>query len=471
MAKIFISIENGKKVVGESAKFKNLNLHISKNEIYGIVCSSAYEADNLIKILSGKAELDEAYIRIENKRLLPGEAAERLRRISGVMDSENRIVSQLSLSSNVFLVREKMGTFIAKDAKLDASLDLLFKKFDVPISPRKKAGTLTNLERCIVELLRLYSRGIELIIIDQRINVFTTKENKLFYEFLKKLKEYASVIVFENDPYLLSKYADDFLLVENFRTLYEMENLDDDILKLAKAVSFKKPDIPNVDLKKGEERVFTFENINTEYITDFNADVVAGEIYTIRCENENAFADLLDIIKGYGVPLSGKMNLCGEPYAPKGIQYAVRMGVTFIEPNKEVSENLFPNMSVYDNYCIGRHRKTPFLWLKPRYKKVLEKEINTGIGRNVTTESINSMSVLEHQKLVFMKWRLVNPKVIFCINPFTTLDAYMNGNMKEYISNYSAKGIAVIIISQNKYNLYYPSSRVVSVNARRMRDD
>ncbi len=56
--------------------------------------------------------------------------------------------------------------------------------------------------------------------------------------------------------------------------------------------------------------------------------------------------------------------------------------------------------------------------------------------------------MIEAQKLLYLRWLLYSPEIVVCVEPFKSVDVYLEKNAVEMIMEMSRKGIAVIVLTQ-----------------------
>src|SRR5687768_7959296 len=90
----------------------------------------------------------------------------------------------------------------------------------------------------------------------------------------------------------------------------------------------------------------------THALRGVSLDLRAGEVLALIGENGAGKSTLMKVLSGAHAPDEGRMELAGQPYAPRGPQGARSAGVAMIYQEL----NLAPDLSVAENVMLGQDR-------------------------------------------------------------------------------------------------------------------
>ena len=188
-----------------------------------------------------------------------------------------------------------------------------------------------------------------------------------------------------------------------------------------------------------------------------------GKIVKILYLDDSSFTHIIELLKGIRKPLSGQIIVSDkEEYRISNVHQSVNKGVCFIEESP--SENMiFQNMSILDNLCLSLGKKVRGLWRKKRYTKSVEKLVSRFISADITKVKLSSLSHVELQQLIYLKWLLYAPSVVICIKPFTEVDIQLRETTINMIEMLSQRGIAVIIFTSNISETYWVEGDTVYI--------
>lgn len=66
-------------------------------------------------------------------------------------------------------------------------------------------------------------------------------------------------------------------------------------------------------------------------------------------------------------------------------------------------------------------------------------------------------------QIVYQRWALVNPEVLFCFQPFLRLDAITRAQVESILLEYSLSGMSIVINSANIEDILTICDRVLIV--------
>src|SRR3954471_5785141 len=95
-------------------------------------------------------------------------------------------------------------------------------------------------------------------------------------------------------------------------------------------------------------------------LRDINLHLRKGEVLGLLGDNGAGKSTLMKIICGFQKPDEGSMSLRGEPYEPRSVDQARRLGIDAVHQDLALADEL----SVYHNMFLTReplHRPLPFL--------------------------------------------------------------------------------------------------------------
>jgi ABC-type sugar transport system ATPase subunit len=108
--------------------------------------------------------------------------------------------------------------------------------------------------------------------------------------------------------------------------------------------------------------------------------------------------------------------------------------------------------------------KVKGLWLYKKYKRSIMKHLEPIFGMEILQSRMQKLEPVVLQQLAYSKWLLYLPKVIICKKPYSAVDVHMRQVTEELIRTYTAKGIAVIILTSNTNEAYAMGGRIVQLN-------
>ena len=193
--------------------------------------------------------------------------------------------------------------------------------------------------------------------------------------------------------------------------------------------------------------VLQFDRLATEKTRDINLTLHAGEVIAVFSKNHEVEQAFYQAISGVQNPIGGRILIDGIPVSAKNRAARIKQGVLSIE-NRSSGSYSFENMSVFDNYCLPKGLQIPEIWRSFRYRRFLRAQIDLIFGRSISYKSMQALSPMEVQTLKFKSCLLTHPKILVCLNPFSSVDMQMSIKAHQLIQEIANSGTAVLLLSQ-----------------------
>ena len=193
-----LRVENVAKRFGPVTALRDINLHLRKGEVLGLLGDNGAGKSTLIKIISGFQKPDEGRI------MLRGEEVE-LKSVDHARSlgidcvyQDLALVNELSVFQNMFLRREKVKKpipFLANKAmKQDtrAALDDIgvnIPRIDVPVA------RLSGGQRQAIAVARTVTSDAEIILLDEPLAAMGAKEGAMILDLVARLREEGRVSI------------------------------------------------------------------------------------------------------------------------------------------------------------------------------------------------------------------------------------------------------------------------------------
>lgn len=459
----YLRIENGIKTEGRVELLHSIYLQLFQGKTAGMVSGNFFEVDSLIDILTGEDAFSYGRIYYKGELVSLYGSLDCLRGKLTVLNQDRQLVDNLSIAENIFMVQAKPKECAFSNDALNRKAQVVLEQFEIEVDVFKPVITLSNVERSQIELIKAYVCGIEMVIIDQRIDAFMEEEITRIFQLVEKLKaQGVSFVLVDNLLPQVLRYADTLTLFNRGKTIRVLNRQEFEEEKIYSFFTYRYFDKPvsgwSAEEDEVRDEIFRMEGIRSASLRDVSFCLRRGEIVSILCEERKGLEEFVEIMKGELTPCGGKMLLGGRRYEPRDMCRAVRQGVCFIE-NNPIKNNLFYNMDTFTNLYLVKGTKVRSVWWRKRFQKSIRAYIEKVFNEDISRVPIGMLSTQRLQKLVYHKWLLYKPKVAVCINPFSTVDIYMGIIAREMIWEYAKKGISVVII-QNRWSLQDAESTV-----------
>ena len=208
-------------------------------------------------------------------------------------------------------------------------------------------------------------------------------------------------------------------------------------------------------------------------LRNLSLDVRAGEILGIAGIAGNGQAELMGVLSGdtlYPTPRAIRAN--GVSVGTTGPDGRRALGMAFV-PEERLGHGAVPDMSLWENTLVSARRAKKLL----KYGFILNGRAQDYAGDiverfNVKTAGVghnaSSLSGRNLQKFVIGREILLEPRILVAIQPTWGVDAGSAAAIRQALIDLSARGAAVLVISQDLDELMEVSSRIAVMSEGRL---
>jgi ABC-type uncharacterized transport system ATPase subunit len=189
-----IDLVDIKKSFGKVRANDGVSLALESGVIQGLLGENGAGKTTLMKILSGYQSLDAGEIRVDGRPVRFASPAEAIRAGIGMLHQDPLDVPALSALDNFTLGRGARLLVSRRQAR--AELAALCDQFGFALDPEALVSSLTVGERQQLELVRLLSLGVRVVILDEPTTGISEPQKKLLFETLHRLCAEGLSVVF-----------------------------------------------------------------------------------------------------------------------------------------------------------------------------------------------------------------------------------------------------------------------------------
>ena len=464
----FLELTNISKRFGGVQALADVSLTLEAGEVHCLVGENGSGKSTLIKIISGvQAPESGGHIVIEGREYAHLTPVESTRCGIQVIYQDLSLFPNLTVAENI-AVGQHLGGFhgvnwdqirqVAKKAmeRIGVSLDLDAKVSDLSIANRQ-----------LVAICRAMAADAKLVIMDEPTASLTRHEVDSLLSLVRDLKRKNICIVF------VSHRLDEVLEVAERVTVLrdgkkvgtfdasEMNNRKLGVLMTGKEFHYA---LSETDLS-AQETVLSVRNLGRsgDY-AGINLDVRAGEIVGITGLLGSGRTELALSLFGMNPPETGEIRLRGKALALKSNREAIDHGIAYVSEDRltlglvleqPISSNAI--VTILDKLArrfnlspADERSETVDRWVKDLSIKVSN-----------TENPVKTLSGGNQQRVVLAKWMATSPQLLILDSPTVGVDISAKDGIYEIVRGLAAKGVAVILISDEIPEVLYHSHRIL----------
>jgi len=427
---------------------ENINLNIFKGEILGLIPINRQGKSSLIQLMCQNLPIDYGRIYFNNNLVNFYEhSSYGINRVY-VIEQKSKLIQDLTVSDNIFVLRRGFKKYIINSKVLNMQVDRFLKEMEVQINPDELIMNLNPFEQCIVELLKAIISGSNLIILNDISNILSIVDLSKIHELLKFYSKKGKTFLYVGNHHEdVFKICNRVALMKDgsiIKVLDEAELTQDNIKPYTIDFEDAKPSVKKYD----GQGILRFENVFTNYMNNMSFSVEKGECVVLLDTNNTIYTDLLQLMNGEQRPKYGSIIWNEKIFTKKVAKDALENGIAVIM--EDATQNmLFDNLSYVENLYFLVDKKLKSYNHKSKVLKSIIGEYENIVGEEIHAYDITKLGLTSLYNLVYYRIHLYNPKIVFCVQPFSGADMYLRKHIADLIRDLKRKGIAVIILAVN----------------------
>jgi len=453
---------------------KEATIEIHTHEIIGLLGENGAGKTTLTKILSGLLPPTRGRVVSPRGRVRFASPREALDFGIGMVHQHFALVGTFTAAENVVLSHKRPFSRIQL-AKATQRLEALMEESGLHVPLNVPVEKLAVGEQQRVEILKVLSRDVDLLILDEPTSVLTPLEVNELFELLKRLRgEGKSIILITHKLKEVQSVTDRIVVLRRGEMVGNVPTESATTARLAGlmvgealerdagAVELSDNELPVKKERKPVDRTAT-SVLHVEYLTarsntgeiavdDLTFDVFGGEIFGIAGVEGNGQSELVESLTGLRVPTSGRATINGTNVLGVDPRHIYRLGVAHI-PEDRWELGLILPFTLAENAILGVHQwkefKGPLSFL--RWGKINQhvRELMDRFEIRATGPSApaKSLSGGNQQKLIVGRELAKNPAIIVASQPTRGLDIGAAKYIRDLLVEMRDAGRAILLVS------------------------
>lgn len=445
---------------------RDVSLSFRKGEVHALMGANGAGKSTLIKMLSGAEQPTSGTIRFEGKTYPSFRPNVALDLGIGVVYQENNLVPTLSVMENVFLGHwpgKKLT--VSKKEMRRRTLELMH-EFHIDIDPDREVGELSPALQQIVEIVRIISRPLKVLVLDEPTAPLTVSEVEVLFNIIHTLKEKGITII-----YISHRMEEIFQVSDRVSVLrdgcyigtVDTASIDRQGLismMIGKEVS---SDCPPPLSQVGSQVVLKAEHITGNGVSDISFELHQGEILGFAGLVGCGRTELMSVLFG-DVPMeSGRLFVYGKEVRFKTCRQAIRAGLGLV-PEDRKAAGLLLDKTVRVNISLSNLQKLSRLTVINRqaeeaavdqYAKALQ------IKTPSYDQLVEKLSGGNQQKVVVARWLVTNSDILIFDEPTRGIDVAAKQEIYKLMRELAAQGKSILMVSSDMEELLGMSDRLV----------
>lgn len=442
---------------------ENFYLHIDQGEIMGMLPVNAYGLNGFLKLLQTNAPLYDGYVYYAGEMVNSWKEEYRTTNRISIIGAESRLVGNLSVTDNIFVLRQGFRQEIIRERLLARQLQPFLEEMGVELPLDARVKRLTAFQRVLVELLRAVVLGHRLIVIHDVGSLISYEELKTLHQILRRYREKGYTFLYicphlEEIAMVCGRCA--MLSHGRIQNVVYEEELEAEVPRAYTAEYRKMVDshqrIRGRDGRAGKE-ILRLEGICGEQLQNLELSVYEGECLAVQLQDDRAFAEAAGMLAGTYRVREGQIHMEGKRTRLRG---NCRIAVI-----QELAARtmIFPELNYMDNLCMALSCRIPSIWRDGGIRESIRREYGPILGEEVFSMPVEELSEKQKLEMIYTRILLQKPRVVFCLQPFKGADLPLRMTIWRQMETLLKHKIAVVIVTVNLSDSLSLAERLIVV--------
>jgi len=474
------------KSYGDNTVLDRVDIDVGRNQIVGIVGENGAGKTTLFNVLSGLVEADGGRVELNGAEIHPPDYhSATLLGISRVFQ-EQALIPNIAVYENIPLSHERLfaraGQLMDKRRMIETAQRIV-DATGLDIDVRRRTSDYDFSKRQAIEIARaclvpqeVLGIAYPIVLLDEPTSALQKTEEAAFFDLIVQLREHGSLMFVSHRLSEVLSVSDVIYVLKDGRLVATVDPTEADERRLHGLMVGRERHADyyhEAGQLDAARRAAVFE---TQALTQGGAyaevtiEVRAGEVLGIGGLIESGKSEFGKGAAGIVAPDSGTVSIDGRAPIKLDLRALMKHGLGYVPAERHAEGMIVPftvawNISlasgqdIFSN-ALGVWRGGLETSVARRYIEQLRIR-TSGAGAYCVT-----LSGGNQQKVVLAKWLCREPKVLILDNPTRGVDAGAKEEIYRLIRDLSAKGLGIILITDELMELIGLSNRVAI-----MRDD
>lgn len=451
--------KNITKRYGSAEVLKNVNFALKKGEVHSLLGANGAGKSTLMKALDGviAGYEGEIYVHGQHVRITSPEIASKLG--IGMVHQELSVLPNISVAENIYINRLPKNKFgIVNWKKLYRDSATVLNSIGMEINPRMLLGKLSVADRQMVEIARIISMNMPIILLDEPTSALSEFEIQRLIELIKRFKNEGRSVVF------ITHKLDEILCVSDRITVLRDGSLVDTIDVTGRdkkaerelvslMIGQSTDDLAEIFPPKGKDfgdTTIEVKNLSREGVfEDISFYARKGEVVVITGLKGAKRTEVMRAVFGADKFTNGEIQIKGNKIAAASIRNSIRNGVAMVTEDRK-GEGLVASMSVKENVSLATIEdcsKAYFINRNEMSKKAKRFVELLQIKVPSINVLMSALSGGNQQKIVISKWLAAVPDILILDEPTRGIDINSKIELYSLIREMANNGNTVLVVS------------------------
>lgn len=450
----------------------NVTFSVAPGEIHALLGENGAGKSTLMSILAGLYRANEGEIFINGRVVDFNTPRDAIAAGVGMVHQHFMLVPVQTVAENIFLGMRDVP-FVLNYRQMAKEVKRIGEEHQMPVDPNARIWQLSVGEQQRVEIIKMLSRGAQVLILDEPTAVLTPQETEGFFRTLRSMAKSGKTIIF------ISHKLDEVLAIADRVTVLRggklvattstagMTKPQLASLMVGREVLFRleKPPHTPGEVRLELKSVSALDNKGLRALRDISLQVRAGEIVGVAGVAGNGQSELAEVVTGMRPLITGSIEVDGRTLATNTPIQSIEAGVAYV-PEDRNKVGSAANLSVSDNLAIKSYRNPPLSGKFFLKRKKMREQAQKSVQRfSILTPSVDQpvrkLSGGNLQKVILAREIGSQPRVLIASYPTRGLDIGATESVRKILLEERNDGAAILLISEELDEIFGISDTIV----------
>ncbi len=459
---------------GPVTVLQDVAFDIHAGEVHVLAGENGAGKSTLIKILAGVHTEFEGAIEFLGAPVRPKSPLEANTLGVAVIHQEFSMVRSMPVADNIFLGRAPTRFGFVDRSRQRVEAKRLLEQLGLELDVDRLVEEFPIAIQQLIEIAKALGHNAKVIVMDEPTSALSAPEVERLFALIHKLKSNGCGIVYiTHKMEEIERIADRITVLRDGCTVGSAPASELPVPKLIEWMVGRELDrqFPRHTPHLGEEslsldRFSVFpDGDGSKAVADrVSLTVREGEILGIGgLQGSGASELLMGLFGGYGRNVQGDVRLNGRSIRIASPREAIRAGIAMLTNDRKVTGLVLSSSIIANAILADLKNLTPGGWRRPANERRVAKTITDPLHLRAASlgMEVGALSGGNQQKVAIAKWLQTKPRLLLLDEPTRGIDVGAKREVYELMNEWTAQGIAIILITSEMPELLAMSDRLV----------
>lgn len=461
---------------GPVTVLRDVRFEVRCGEVHVLAGENGAGKSTLIKILAGVHTEFEGELEIDGRLVRPRSPHEAEALGVAVIHQELSLVPTMSVADNVFLGRplSSPGGFVRRGAQHAQTRRLLDRFGLAHVDPGEAVDRLPIGTQQLIEIAKALNGEAHVIVMDEPTSALNAPEVERLFALIGDLKSRGCGIVYiSHKMQEIERLADRITVLRDGTYIGTAPVADLPVPKLVQWMVGREMGeqfirhVPSLGSRRLQLEGFSVHPRGINHrpaVDDIDLHVHAGEVVGLGgLEGSGNSQLMLGLFGAYGRSvIRGHILLDGEAVEVASPRRAITQGMAMLTNDRKTTGLILSQSIIVNTTLASLPAHSPGGWCRTRRELATAERLGETLGLRAASlsMSVGALSGGNQQKVALAKWLATKPKLMLLDEPTRGVDIGAKREIYELINQWTADGIAILLITSEMPELLAMSDRI-----------